>query len=58
MVAGAGRIGLLSTVVAVPAVKKIEGAAAFTCLLSLIGKFSVKKSTSKAEKYERIKNAR
>ena len=54
-VAGAGGIGLLSTVVAIPAVIGKEGVAAFTGLLSLIGKFSVKKSTTKAEKQEKIK---
>ena len=55
MVAGAGGIGLLSTLVAVPAVIAIQGAAAFTGLSSLIGKFSVKKSTTKADKHEKIK---
>ena len=53
--AGAGGIGLLSTVVAEPTVIVIEGVALFTGLLSIIGKYSVKKSTSKAEKHERIK---
>ena len=52
---GAGGIGLLSTVVAAPAVIAIEGVALFTGLLSIIGKCSVKKSTSYAEKHEKIK---
>ena len=47
MVAGAGGIGFLSTVVAIPPVTTI-GVAAFTGLLSLIGKYGVKKSTTKA----------
>ena len=53
--AGAGGIGLLSTLVAAPTVIVIEGMALFTGLLSIIGKYSVKKSTSKAEKHEKIK---
>ena len=53
--AGAGGIGLLSTIVAAPTVIAIEGAALFTGLLSIIGKYSVKWSTSKAEKHEKIK---
>ena len=40
---GAGGIGLLSTVIAAPAVIAIEGVALFTGLLSIIGKYSVKK---------------
>ena len=52
---GAGGIGLLSTVVAAPVVIVIEGEAIFTGRLSIIGKYSVKKSTSKAEKHEKIK---
>ena len=53
--AGAGGIGLLSTVIAAPTVIAIEGVALFTGLLSIVGKYSVKKSTSKAEKHEKIK---
>ena len=53
--AGARGIGLLSTVVAAPTLIVIEGVALFTGLLSIIGKYSVKKSTSKAEKHEKIK---
>ena len=53
--AGAGGISLLSTIVAAPAVIAIEGVALFTGLLSIIGKYSVKKSMSKAEKHEKIK---
>ena len=53
--AGAGGISLLSTIVAAPAVIAIEGVALFTGLLSVIGKYSVKKSMSKAEKHEKIK---
>ena len=52
---GAGGVALLSTVVAAPAVIAIEGVALFTGLLSIIGKYSVKKSTSKAENHEKIK---
>ena len=52
---GAGGIGLLSTVVAAPVVIVIEEVALFTGLLCMIGKYSVKKSTSKAEKHEKIK---
>ena len=33
----------------------MEGVAIFTGFLSIIGKYSVKKSTSKAEKHEKIK---
>ena len=51
----AGGIALLSTVVASPVVIPLEGMALFTGFLSIIGKYSVKKSTSKAEKYEKIK---
>ena len=53
--AGAGGIGLLSTVIAAPTVIVIEVVALFTGLLSIIGKYSVKKSTSLAEKHEKIK---
>ena len=52
---GAGGISLLFTVIAAPAVIAIEGVALFTGLLSIIGKYSVKRSTSKAEKHEKIK---
>ena len=52
---GAGGIGLLSTVIAAPAVIAIEGVALFMGFLSIIGKYSVKKSMSKAEKHEKIK---
>ena len=52
---GAGGIGLLSTVVAAPIVIVIEGVALFTGFLSVVGKYSVKTSTSKAEKHEKIK---
>ena len=52
---GAGGIGLLATVIAAPGVMAIEGVAIFTGFLSIIGKYSVKKSTSKAEKHEKIK---
>ena len=52
---GAGCVALLSTVIAAPAVITIEGVALFTGFLSIIGKYSVKKSTSKAEKHEKIK---
>ena len=52
---GVGGIGLLSTVIAAPAVIVIEGVALFTGFLSIIGKYSVKRSTSKADKHEKIK---
>ena len=52
---GAGGVALLSTVIVTPAVIAIEGEARFTGFLSIIGKYSVKKSTSKAEKHEKIK---
>ena len=45
----------MSTIVAAPAVIAIEGVALFTGLLSIIGKYSIKKSTSKADKHEKIK---
>ena len=51
----AGGIGLLSTVVAAPAVIAIEGVVLLTGFLNIIGKYSIKKSTSKAEKHEKIK---
>ena len=44
---GAGGIRLLSTVIAAPAVIAIEGVALFTGFLSIIGKYSVKKSSLK-----------
>ena len=52
---GAAGIGLLSTVIAAPAVIAIEGVALFTGFLSIISKYSVKKSTSKVEKHEKIR---
>ena len=52
---GAGGVALLSTVIMTPAVMAIEGVAFFTGFLSIIGKYSVKKSTSKAEKHKKIK---
>ena len=55
IVAGTGGIVLLSTAVAAPIVIPLEGVALLTGFLSMIGKYSVKKSTSKAEKHENIK---
>ena len=52
---GAGGVALLSTVIATPTVIATEGVALFTGLLSMIGKYSVKKATSKAEKNKKIK---
>ena len=52
---GAGGVALLSTVVVAPLVIVIEGISLFTGLLSVIGKYSIKKSTTKAEKHEKIK---
>ena len=51
----AGGIGLLSMVVAAPVVIAIEGVALFMGFLSIIGKYSIKRYTSKAEKHEKIK---
>ena len=51
----AGGVALLSTVVVASAVIVIEGVALFTGFLSILGKYSVKRSTSKAEKHEKIK---
>ena len=51
----AGGVALLSTVIAAPTVIVMEGVVLFTGFLSIIGKYSVKKSTSKAEKHEKIK---
>ena len=52
---GARGIGLLSTVIAAPTVIVIESVALFTGFLSIIGKYNVKKSISKAEKHKKIK---
>ena len=52
---GAGGVALLSTLIAAPTVIVIKGVALFTGLLSIIGKYSVKKSISTAEKHEKIK---
>ena len=52
---GAGGVALLATVIAAPAVMALEGTALFAGFLSIIGKYSVKKSMSKAEKHEKIK---
>ena len=52
---GAGGIVFMSTVIMTPAVMAIDGVVLFTGFLSIIGKYSVKKSTSKAEKHEKIK---
>ena len=51
----AGGIGLLSTLVATPVVIAIEGVVFFSRFLSIKGEYSVKKSTSEAEKHEKIK---
>ena len=53
--AGAGGIALISTVVASPIVIPLEGMTLFTGLLSSISKYSIRKSTSKAKKHEKIK---
>ena len=52
---GAGGVALLSKVIVAPAVIAIEKVALFTGFLSIIGKYSIKKTTSKAEKHEKIK---
>ena len=41
--------------IAAPTVIAIEGVALFTGFLSIVGKYSVKKFTSKAQKHEKIK---
>ena len=46
---------MLSTVVGAPVVIAIEGVALFMGFLSIIGKYSIKRYTSKAEKHEKIK---
>ena len=51
----AGGLALLATVVAIPIAIVIEGVSLFIGLLSMIGKYSVKKTTSKAQKHEKIK---
>ena len=53
--AGEGGIALLSTVVASPIVIPLAGMALFTGFLGIIGKYNVKKFTSKAEKHKKIK---
>ena len=52
---GAVGVALLSMLVAASAVIAIEGVALFTGFLSITGMYSVKKSTFKAEKHEKIK---
>ena len=52
---GIGGVGLLSTIVAVPAVIVMEGVALATGALSIVGKYINKKFVSKAEKHEKIK---
>ena len=52
---GAGGVALLTTIVVTPIVVAIEGVSLFTGLLSIIGKYGIKKATSKAEKHEKIK---
>ena len=52
---GIGGVALLSTVIAAPTIIAIEGVALFTGFLSIVGKYSVKKFPSKAEKHEKIK---
>ena len=52
---GTGGVALLSMVITAPTVTVIEGVAPFTGFISIICKYSVKKSTSKAEKHEKIK---
>jgi hypothetical protein len=52
---GAAGIGVLSTIIAAPAVIAMEGAALFTGFLSIIGSQTNKKLMMKAEKHEKIK---
>ena len=51
---GAEGIALLTLILATPIVVEIEGVSLFAGLLSIIGKYGVKK-TSKAKKHEKIK---
>ena len=55
MAGGVRGIGLLSTIVAIPAVIGLEVSAAATGLLSLVGKYVVRNSTTKAEKHQKIR---
>ena len=53
---GAGGVALLTTIVATRiVVAMIEGVSLFTGLLSIIGKYGVKKTMTKAERHEKIK---
>ena len=54
MASGVGEIGLLSTIVAISAVIALEVSAAATGLLSLLGKYLVRNSRTKAEKHQKI----
>ena len=51
---GAGGVALLTTIVVTQIVVAIEGVSLFTGLLSIIGKYSIKKTTSKDKKHEKI----
>ena len=55
LVDGTGGIVLLSRAVAAPIVIPLEAVALLTGYLSVIGKYSVKKSTSRAEKHKKVK---
>ena len=53
--AGAGGIGLLSTIIEAPAVIAIEGVALFTGLLSIIGKYNVNGPRLKLRNTKKLK---
>ena len=52
---GLAGIGLLSTIIAAPAVIGLESVALCTGILSIVGKYASKKLTLKAQKHEKIK---
>ena len=52
---GVAGVGLLSTIVAAPVVIAMEAAALSTGLISIVGKYTNKKLSLKAEKHEKIK---
>ena len=52
---GVAGVGLLTTVIAAPAVLGMEVATLVTGLLSIAGKYSSRKLTLKAEKHEKVK---
>ena len=55
MAAGVGGVSLLSIIVAIPVVIGLQAGAAVTGLASLIGKYIMRKTRTKGEKYQKIK---